>query len=193
LERHQRIVELMTQLTQLLQAAQHGDAKAAEELLPIVYDDLRRLARRRLAQESPGQTLQATALVHVAYVRLVGSRDVDWNNTGHFFGAAAQAMRRIVIDHARKRAAQKRGGDLKKIELSVNFPGEQRDERLVQLDEALNALETYDSRKAAVVHVRFFAGLTNEEAAAALGIAPATAMRDWLFARAWLKDKMSQS
>ena len=181
----------MTDLTQLLQAAQHGDAKAADELLPLVYDDLRRLARHRLAQESPGQSLQATALVHEAYVRLVGRNEVDWNSTGHFFGAAAQAMRRIVIDRARKQSAQKRGGDFRQIELSANFPGEQRDERLVQLDEALDALEAYDARKAAVVQIRFFTGLTNEETAAALGIAPATAMRDWLFARAWLKDKMT--
>jgi len=183
----------MNELTELLHAAQHGDAQAAAELLPIVYDDLRRLARVRLSQERPGQTLQATALVHEAYVRLVGRQDVEWNSTGHFFGAAAKAMRRIVIDHARQRATQKRGGDLQRIELSENFVGDQRDKRLVQLDEALIALEAYDDRKAAVVQIRFFAGLTNEETAAALGIAPATAMRDWLFARAWLKEKMSTS
>lgn len=186
-----RSVVRMTRLTELLLAAQHGDSKAAEELLPIVYDDLRRLARHRLARELPGQSLQATALVHEAYVRLVGSRDVDWNSAGHFFGAAAQAMRRIVVDHARKRATQKRGGELRQIELSENLPGEQRDERLVRLDEAIDALEAYDARKAKVVQLRFFAGLTNDEAAAALGIAPATAMRDWLFARAWLKEQMS--
>ena len=181
------------QVTQLLQAAQRGDQQAASSLLPIVYDDLRRLARHRLAKENPGQTLQATELVHEAYVRLVGSQDVDWNGTAHFFGAAAQAMRRIVIDHARQRASQKRGGKQNRIELSENFPGDQRDERLVRLDEALTALEEYDSRKAAVVQIRFFTGLTNEETAAALGIGTATATRDWKFARAWLKDWMSRS
>jgi len=179
----------MTELTQLLQSARDGDARAAEKILPVVYDDLRRLARRRLAGEAKGHSLQATALVHEAYLRLVGGKKVDWNNTGHFFGAAAQAMRRIVIDHARRRSSQKRGGNLNRIELSECLLGVERDERLLKLDEAIDALEKYDPRKSEVVKLRFFAGLTNEESAAALGIAPATAMRDWLFARAWLQNK----
>jgi len=181
----------MTNVTQLLQAARQGDTKASEELLPIVYADLRRLAQHRLSQECPNRTLEATALVHEAYLRLVGSSNVDWNSTGHFFGAAAKAMRHIVIDYARKRQAQKRGGNWNRIELSINLPEAQRDERLLQLDEALTELEAYDARKAAVVQMRYFAGLTNEETAAALDIAPATVVRDWTFARAWLKDKMA--
>ena len=182
----------MSDLTKLLRAAQAGDAEAADQLLPIIYDDLRQLARNRLAQERNGHSLQATDLVHEAYIRLTGNRSsVDWNGTSHFFGAAAEAMRRILIDRARKRMAQKREGDRRRIELSVEIAGTDSDERLVQLDEALDALYEYEARKAEVVKLRYFAGLTNEETAAALGISTATAQRDWQFSRAWLHSRMA--
>lgn len=181
----------MGDLTKLLHDAQSGDPRAAEEILPIVYNDLRRLARYRLAREGNGQSMQATALVHEAYVRLVGKQNVDWNGTGHFFAAAAESMRRIVVDQARIRAAKKRGGDMQRIELSNNLPETEQDDRLLDLDEALDALADYDARKAEVVKVRFFAGLSIQETAEALQISTATATRDWIFARAWLKDRMA--
>lgn len=181
----------MSDLTELLRAAQSGDAKAADQLLPIIYDDLRRLARRRLAQERDGHSLQATDLVHEAYIRLTGNQSIDWNSSNHFFGAAAEAMRRILIDRARRRMALKREGDRQRIELSVDVAFADSDERLVQLDEALNALHDYDERKAQVVKLRFFAGFTNEETAAALDISTATAQRDWQFSRAWLHSRMT--
>ncbi|MCA9184280.1 MAG: sigma-70 family RNA polymerase sigma factor [Pirellulaceae bacterium] len=180
----------MSDVENILKAINEGDLRAAEQLLPIVYEDLKRLARQRLSREQSGQSLQATDLVHEAYLRLVGNREVDWNGEGHFFGAAAEAMRRILIDRARRRCTQKHGGDCQRIELSVDLMPDQKDERLVQLDEVLDQLREYDARKADVVNLRFFAGLTNEEAAAALGISPATAQRDWVFARAWLQSKL---
>ena len=144
----------------------------------------------RLSQEKPGNTLQATDLVHETYLRLVGTKEVNWNGAGHFFGAAAQAMRRILIDRARQRATTKRGGDRVRIELNSQMIDIVRDDKLVRLDEALDNLESYDARKAEVVKLRFFAGLTNRETAAALDISEATADRDWVFARAWLHAKM---
>lgn len=180
----------MSEVTKMLRAIQDGDTSVAEQLLPLVYNDLRKLARYRLANERSGQSLQATALVHEAYIRLVGGNVIDWNGAGHFFGAAAEAMRRILIDRARKRATQKDGGDCRRIELTDNLISTPSDERLVELDDALDALAEYDVRKAEVVKLRFFAGLTNDETAAALGIATATAQRDWLFARAWLHRQM---
>ncbi|MCA9196715.1 MAG: sigma-70 family RNA polymerase sigma factor [Planctomycetales bacterium] len=180
----------MSDLTELLQAAQAGDATAADKLLPIIYDDLRRLARHRLAQERDGHSLQATDLVHEAYIRLTGNHELDWSSASHFFGAAAEAMRRILIDRARKRMAQKREGNRQRIELTADMAFDQSDERLVKLDEALDALHEYDGRKANVVKLRFFAGLTNEEVATALGISTATAQRDWQFSRAWLHSRM---
>ncbi len=164
-------------------------------MLPLVYDELRRLAKSRLASENPGQTLQATELVHEAYRRLVDESnggDAKWNSTGHFFGAAAEAMRRILIDRARAKAAQKRGGDLQRVEFEeLEHPAAKKPEKLLDLDEALTRLEASDPQKAQLVKLRFFAGLTNAQAAAALGISSATADRHWAFARAWLKTEMN--
>lgn len=182
----------MTQVTEIIEAIKEGDSTAAQDLLPIVYDELRHLARRRLAHEQPGQTLQATALVHEAYVRLTGSSDVEWNGASHFFGAAAEAMRRIMIERARKRRSTKHGGDKDRVELNSRLLGEAVDERLVRLDEALDDLAAYDQRKAQVVKLRFFAGLTNAEVAGVLDISPATADRDWTFAKAWLFNEISE-
>lgn len=180
----------MEDVTFILNAASSGDKRAASELLPIIYRELRELASTKLAQEKPGQTLQATALVHEAYLRLTGKREVEWNSTRHFFGAAAEAMRRILIEQARKRKADKHGGGRERVELDSQVLDIARDEKLLQLDEAIDRLATHHQRKANVVNLRFFAGLTNKEAAAALDISEATADRDWTFARAWLYKEM---
>ena len=188
---------MKTKLTEVLMAIDSGDRKATEELLPLVYSELRRLARVRLSHERPGQTLQATDLVHEAYQRILGEDDgmaPKWNSTGHFFGAAAEAMRRILIDRARSKAAQKRGGDRQRIEFEgLEHPAAKRPERFLMLDEALTQLEGVDPVKAQLVKLRFFAGLTNEQAASALGISTATADRAWAYARAWLKTEMKDS
>lgn len=183
----------MSEVTRILDAMEQGDPHAAEELLPLVYNELRQLARNRLAQERGDVTIQATALVHEAYMRLTRGSNVEWNGKKHFFGAAAKAMRHIVIDYARRQNAQKRGGDWKRVTLSIDFPGADRDGRLLELDEALTKLEAYDARKAAVVQMRFFAGLTNEETAAALDISAATVDRDWTFAKAWLHKEIGKA
>lgn len=187
----------MTQVTQILNAIESGDQQAADELLPVVYDELRKLARARLTDELPGQTLQATDLVHEAYHRLVNvvdGHDERWNSTGHFFGAAAEAMRRILIDRPPAKQAQKRGGDMQRVEFEgLNHPAAQKPERLLQLDEALQKLDREDPKKAELVKLRFFAGLTNKQAAKALDISPATADRAWSYARAWLKTAMADS
>jgi RNA polymerase sigma factor (TIGR02999 family) len=183
----------MSHVTKILNAIDAGNQQAAAELLPLVYDELRRLARSRLSDEKPGQTLQATDLVHEAYRRLVDVRGErrNWNSTGHFFAAAAEAMRRILIDRARAKAARKRGGDFQRIELdTIDHPAARRPEMLLELDEALTRLEQRDDEKAQLVKLRFFAGLTAAQAAKALGISPATAERHWAFARAWLKAEM---
>lgn len=186
----------MSNLTQILKAAESGDQQAAEELLPLVYSELRRLAKARLSHEPPGQTLQATDLVHEAYHRLI---DVDkgsnskWNSEGHFFGAAAEAMRRILIDRARAKMAKKRGGELQRIEFEeLEHPAAKRPERFLLLDEALTKLELQDPQKAQLVKLRFFAGLTNKQAASVIGISTATADRAWAFARAWLRTEMDE-
>lgn len=177
-----------------------GDRGAASELLPLLYDELRRLADARLAQEKPGQTLQATALVHEAYLRLLGPGGADrakWDGRGHFFAAAAEAMRRILIDRARAKQAEKRGGaagerldlSLESLPLSLSdVPAE-----LLDLDDAMTALAAEDADKAALVRLRFYAGLTLEQAGRALGISPATADRHWAYARAWLFARLSKS
>lgn len=183
----------MSEVTQILDAIERGNPDVCDDLLPLVYDELRQLARSRLAQERGNVTLQATALVHEAYMRLLRGSNSEWSSSKHFFRAAAKAMRHIVIDYARKQHAQKRGGDRKRVALTIDFPGAQRDGRLLQLDEALTELEAYDARKAAVVQMRFFAGLTNEETAAALDISPATAERDWTFAKAWLRREIGRA
>jgi RNA polymerase sigma factor (TIGR02999 family) len=178
----------MSDVTRFLSAIEQGDPHAAEQLLPLVYDELRRLAAARMAEEKPGQTLQATALVHEAYVRLVGpDPDRQWGGRGHFFAAAAEAMRRILVDNARRRRAQKRGAHLERITLpDLAEPANDDPIDLLALDEALRKLEALHPQKAQVVQLRYFAGYTLEEAAEALGIARATAQRHWTFARAWL-------
>jgi len=182
----------MNDVTQVLLAVEQGDPSAAEQLLPLVYDELRRLARAKLAKEKPGQTLQATALVHEAYLRLVGD-DVprQWNGRGHFFAAAAEAMRRILIENARRKRSAKRGGALARIELdSVVIGADKRSEQLLALDAALARLQQQDPLKAELVKLRFFAGLTGAEAAAQLGVSAATGKRYWTYARAWLEREM---
>jgi RNA polymerase sigma factor (TIGR02999 family) len=178
----------MDDVTRLLAAIERGDARAGDELLPLVYDELRKLAARRLAREKPGQTLQATALVHEAYLRLVGPGEPqDWGGRGHFFAAAAEAMRRILIENARRKRSQKRGGGLVRRELTsgeLEAPGTPED--LLALDEALDKLAAANPRVAELVKLRYFAGLTIKQAAEALGISARTADADWAYARAWL-------
>jgi RNA polymerase sigma factor (TIGR02999 family) len=185
----------MSDVTRILSAIEQGDPHAAEQLLLIVYDELRHLAAQKLAQERPGQTLQATALVHEAYLRLMVEETVPhWDSRGHFFAAAAEAMRRILVDSARRRGAKKRGAKLERIDLP-ELAGPAKDDPidLLALDEALNKFEALHPQKAQVVKLRFFAGCTLEETAQALGIARATAQRHWAFARAWLFGQLHSS
>jgi RNA polymerase sigma factor (TIGR02999 family) len=180
----------MDSITRVLNAIEHGDPHAVEQLLPLVYDELRKLAAERMAQEKPGQTLQATALVHEAYLRLVGGdQPRDWDGRGHFFAAAAEAMRRILIDRARHKQSRKAGGGRRRLDLDDIEPAleEGNGDRLLALDEALRQLEADDPRKAALVKLRFYAGLTAEQAAAALGVSLSTAEKDWAYARSWLR------
>jgi len=183
----------MSEVTQILSRIESGDPTASEQLLPLVYDELRKLAAARLAQEKPGQTLQATALVHEAYLRLVdGIQAEHWNSRGHFFGAAAEAMRRILVDQARRKRSQRRGGNYERIELSSIEPAVQANQLdLLALDDALHQLAARDSRAAELVKLRFFAGLTVAEAAKALAISVATAENDWAYAKSWLKLQLS--
>jgi RNA polymerase sigma factor (TIGR02999 family) len=185
----------MSEVTHLLNAIEQGDLQAANQLLPLVYDELRRLAAQRLAAERPGQTLQATALVHEAYLRLVGeSDDLRWEGRGHFFGAAAEAMRRILIDSARRKAATKRGGSARRVSIDdVALVGDEPDDNLLALDEALAELEKHDAQAAQLVKLRYFAGLTHQQAAEALGIGRRAADRLWALARAWLHQRLQDS
>ncbi len=178
----------MLDVTQILSQIEAGDLRAAEELLPLLYEELRRLATRRLADEKPGQTLQATALVHEAYVRLVGSPSHQhWNGRGHFFAAAAEAMRRILVEQARRKNRVRHGGELRRVDFDNELQiSDEADENLLALDEALQRLATKDPQAAEVVKLRYFAGLTIEETASALGISVRTVNRHWAFARAWL-------
>src|SRR5262249_4290921 len=178
----------MSEVTRILSAIEQGEPHAAEKLLPLVYEELRNLAAHKLAQEKPGQTLQATALVHEAYLRLVGAEPQQpWESRGHFFAAAAEAMRRILVDSARRHQALKRGGDRERIDLpDLAEPDKNDPVDLVALDEALKRLEVLHPQKAQVVKLRFFAGCTLEDPAHMLGIARATAQRHWAYARAWL-------
>ena len=179
----------MSDVTRILNQIEQGDPAASEKLLPLVYEQLRALARQRLANEKPGQTLEATALVHEAYLRLVGKdNDASWDNRGHFFSAAAEAMRRILVEQARHKSTVKAGGTFQRVALSSAEPaikGPSLD--LLALDEALRKLEVIDPRKANLVKLRFFAGLSNQQAAAALGIAVSTADLDWAYAKSWLR------
>jgi RNA polymerase sigma factor (TIGR02999 family) len=182
----------MSEVTRILSALEQGDSHAAEQLLPLVYDELRQLAAQKLARETPGQTLQATALVHEAYLRLVDAAHVQrWDNCGHFFAAAAEAMRRILVERARHHHSLKAGGGRRRLDLTeVEVSVDDSDADLLALHEALEKLERQDKRKADVVKLRFFAGLTNEQAAQALGISPSTADNDWSYARCWLRLQM---
>jgi RNA polymerase sigma factor (TIGR02999 family) len=178
----------VSDVTRILQAAQQGDAKAADELLPLVYQELRRLAAHKMAHEAPGHTLQPTALVHEAWLRLVTpDQQAQFQNRAHFFGAAAEAMRRILVDRAREKKALKRGGDLERVDVdAVELPSPMPDDELLALDEALDRLAIVDTRAAEMVKLCFFIGLTQEEAARELGVSVSTGERIWAFARAWL-------
>jgi RNA polymerase sigma factor (TIGR02999 family) len=178
----------VTDVTRILSALEHGDPSAAEQLLPLVYDELRQLAASKLAQEQPGQTLQATALVHEAYLRLVGTGPAQgWNSRGHFFGAAAEAMRRIIIEQARRKRSRRQGGGLNRLPIDqVEIAAPDTTPDVLALNDALEQLERTDPTKAALVKLRYFAGLTNGQAAEVLGISTTTADRYWSYARAWL-------
>jgi RNA polymerase sigma factor (TIGR02999 family) len=182
-----------SETTEILAKIALGDPQAGERLLPVLYEELRALARQKLAQEQPGQTLQATALVHEAYLRLVGSdKSPAWDSRGHFFAAAAEAMRRILIENARRKRRHKHGGQLRRVDLdevslAVNDPPED----VVAVSEALNRLAQTDSQAAEFVKLRYFAGLSVDEAAQALGVSPRTAHRDWAYARAWLYRELT--
>ena len=179
----------MSDVTRILSEIEQGDPNAAEQLLPLVYDELRKLAAAKLAQEKPGQTLQATALVHDAYIRLVDvEKTQHWDSRGHFFAAAAEAMRRILVEQARRKHRLKRGGEhqripLEQVELDCGFSCDE----LLALDEAIARLESIDPEKAKVVQLRFFVGMNHDEVAKALGISSVTARRHWRYARAWLQ------
>jgi RNA polymerase sigma factor (TIGR02999 family) len=186
----------VSDVTRILSQIEAGDPKAAEQLLPLVYDELRKLAAAKLAQEKPGQTLQATALVHEAYLKLVGGGDNQhWGCRGHFFAAAAEAMRRILVERARWKRSQRHGGDRRRLELNdeamtIRCDASEAD-RILAIHEALSELESRSPRQAELVKLRFFAGMTLEEASAVLAIAPHTAKRDWAAARIWLYRRLS--
>jgi RNA polymerase sigma factor (TIGR02999 family) len=178
----------MHEVTRILSAVQSGDPAASQKLLPLVYDELRKLAAQKLIHEKPGQTLQATALVHEAYLRLVDGEQ-QWNGRMHFFAAAAEAMRRILIDNARRRKAQKRGDGWQRHELDA-LAAPEPDDQILALDEALQKLAAIEPLKAKLVELRYFAGLTGEQAAEVLGISPTTADRHWAYTRAWLQAEI---
>ncbi len=183
----------MSEVTRILAAIEDGDARAADELLPIVYQELRRLAAQRLSHEPPGQTLQPTALVHEAYIRLVGAENHNWDSRGHFFSAAAEAMRRILIDRARQKQRLKHGGGRQRFDLDdADLASEATATNLIALDEALTKLTNEDGVKADLVKLRYFAGLTVEQAGEILGISRATADRYWAYARAWLYHEITK-
>ncbi len=188
------ILESMSDVTIILSRIEHGNPEAADQLLPLVYDELRKLAAARLANESPGQTLQATALVHDAYIRLVDVEQAQrWDSRGHFFAAAAEAMRRILVESARRKSRVRHGGKVQRVELNpdlISPPNRCVD--LLALDEALHRLELLDDRKAKLVKLRYFAGLSMSEAAQLLGVSLATTERDWRYARVWLLRELSE-
>jgi len=184
-------------VTVMLQRMEQGDPQAADELLPLVYDELRKLASAKMAREPAGQTLQPTALVHEAWLRLGGDQQPSWQNRAHFFASAAEAMRRILIERARRRRAVRHGGGLERVDvddpaLGIAAPAAADDE-LLAVHETLDRLAAHDARKAELVKLRYFAGLTVEQAAEVLGIAVPTAKRDWTYARAWLFDEINRS
>jgi RNA polymerase sigma factor (TIGR02999 family) len=184
----------MNDITRILNALPAEDPSASAELLPLVYEELRKLARAKMSNELPNHTLQATALVHEAYLRIVGHEGQSWSNRAHFFGAAAEAMRRILIDHARRRCAQRHGGGKEAVpleELSIAAPAD--DDELLAVNDALEKLATHDAQKAELVKLKYFAGLTTEEAATVLGLSTPTAKRYWAYARAWLFREMRRA
>jgi RNA polymerase sigma factor (TIGR02999 family) len=184
----------MTDVTRVLSAIEQGDPKAAEQLLPLVYDELRKLAARKLAREKPGQTLQATALVHEAYLRLVGANQaVSWDSRGHFFAAAAKAMRRILVENARRKGSRKHGGLHVRVDLDDGpVVGDPRGHDLLELDELLDQLAAVDPIAAELVKLRYFAGLTGDESAKLLGISSRSADLLWAYARAWLFERLQR-
>ncbi len=185
----------MNEVTSILNAIDQGDPQAAEKLLPLVYDELRKLAAHKLGNEKPGQTLQATGLVHEAYLHLVGSgSEQKWNGRGHFFAAAAEAMRRILIESARRKARDKRGGDWQRVDFEeLDVTNSVTPDQLIALDEALERLASLDRVASHLVSLRYFAGLALDQAALALGVSPATAYRHWAYARAWLHNELLAS
>lgn len=183
----------MSDVTRILESIQHGDPKAADELLPLVYEELRRLAAQKMARERPGHTLQATALVHEAWLRLGADAQPGWQNRAHFFSAAAEAMRRILVERARRKHREKRGGGAEHVEvdeLEIAAPLGNEEESLA-VNEALDRLAAQDARKAEIVKLRYFVGFSFEEAAEVLGISVPTAKRDWAYARAWLHQEIA--
>ena len=181
----------MSDITRILHSIEHGDSKATDELLPLVYEELRRLAAQKMAHEAAGHTLQPTALVHEAWLRLAGEENQKWDGRGHFFAAAAESMRRILIERARRKNALKRGGDFERVNLDdVDVAALADGDTLLLINDALMKLEKEDPDAAQVVKLRFFAGLTNEEAGQALGVTSRTAKRYWTFARAWLFQEL---
>ena len=178
-------------LTLLLEEASNGQREAADKLFAIVYEELKRMANAQVSSEAKGNTLQSTALVHEVWIKLIGKQEgIQWNNRGHFFAAAAQAMRRILVDAARSRRRLKRGGGMQKVELQDHDLTIEQDDQLLALDEALELLCEQDEKKARLVNLRYFAGLTNAQAAEQLGVSTATADRYWTYAKAWLRSKM---
>ena len=181
----------VSEVTRILSAIEHGDPHAAEQLLPLVYDELRKLAARKLDREKPGQTLLATALVHEAYIRLVDADKVQhWDSRGHFFAAAAEAMRRILVENARRKRRVVHGGGRAREPLSMDLPGSERPERLLALDEALERLSRTNPQAGELVKLRYFAGCSNAEAASLLGVSPRKANQVWAYARAWLREEL---
>ncbi len=185
----------MSGITHLLARLQQGEARAADELLPLVYEELRKLAAVKMAHEKPGQTLQATALVHEAWLRLADTEDQKtWNSRGHFFGAAAEAMRRILVDRARQKARARHGGKLERVDLEqVNLATEDKDETLLAMSDALDALARESPQKAEIVKLRYFTGLENQEIAEVLGISLSTVERSWAYARSWLHRELKKN
>lgn len=181
----------MSEVTRILQSMESGDAKRAEELLPLVYEELRKLAAAKMANESSTQTLQPTALVHEAWLRLTGNENIQWNGRAHFFGAAAEAMRRILIDNARRKSALRHGGNQQRIDLAdIDVAAVEKEDELLAINDALNEFAGVDKQKAELVKLRYFTGLTIDEAAQILGVSIPTANRWWVFARAWLYEKI---
>ena len=181
----------MNEVTQILQAVSRGEAKAADELLSLVYEELRRLAKAKMASESPGQTLQPTALVHEAWLRLTNDDQRKWNDRTHFFAAAAEAMRRILVDNARRKRAARHGGGQQRVEMpQLASAALETDDKVLAVNEALGKLAVLDPQKAELVKLRYFVGMTLEQAAAALGLSERTAKRYWAFARAWLHEEI---